>query len=171
MSVYKRNGRWQVKYRIGDRQRSCTFDRKGDAETFDAEIRRRKQLGRPSPPSSTAPRSPSTATCGAPWRAHSTTLAAPSRAKYAWALEKHLSELLNEPLVAIDVARLAEHQRLLLDRGATPTTVREVFVSLSGILQTAVEQGQLPANAARCARSRPTPARRCVPSRPSSSSG
>ena len=45
MSVHKRNGKWQVKWREGDSQRSRTFDRKGDADRFDLEVRRRLQLG------------------------------------------------------------------------------------------------------------------------------
>jgi integrase len=64
----------------------------------------------------------------------------------------HLAELVDEPLIALDVPRLAVHQQLLLERGATPTTVREVFVYLSGILQIAVEHGHLPANPVRAMR-------------------
>ena len=86
---------------------------------------------------------------------------APTRAKYAWALQKHLGELVDEPLIALDVARLAEHQRLMLDRGATPSTVREVFARLSGILQLAAEHGYIAANSARALRKvGPTRARR-----------
>jgi len=44
--VLKSGGvRWRVRWRQGDRYRSQTFDRKGDAVTFAAEIRRRQQLG------------------------------------------------------------------------------------------------------------------------------
>ena len=45
MSVHKQNGKWRVKWKLNGRQRSKTFDRKGDADRFDAEVRRRKQLG------------------------------------------------------------------------------------------------------------------------------
>jgi hypothetical protein len=37
--------RWRVRWRQGDKYRSQTFDRKGDAMTFAAEVRRRQQLG------------------------------------------------------------------------------------------------------------------------------
>jgi hypothetical protein len=37
--------RWRVRWRQGEQYRSQTFDRKGDAVTFAAEIRRRQQLG------------------------------------------------------------------------------------------------------------------------------
>jgi hypothetical protein len=37
--------RWRVRWRQGGRRRSQVFDRKGDAVTFSAELRRRQQLG------------------------------------------------------------------------------------------------------------------------------
>lgn len=158
MSVHKQNGKWRVKWRAGGCQRSRTFDRKGDATTFDAEMKRRLQLG----PALAGELDRSAMTLDAyvhgPWRAHAATLAAPTRAKYAWALERHLTELRHEPLIMLDVARLAEHQRVLLTRGTTPSTVREVLARLSGILQVAVEQGQIPVNAARALRKVPADA-------------
>src|SRR3954469_7449416 len=36
---------WSVRWREGDRNRSRDFDRKRDAEAFDAELRRRRRLG------------------------------------------------------------------------------------------------------------------------------
>src|SRR5919109_858843 len=36
---------WEVRYREGSRHRSRVFDRKADAEDFQAEVRRRKRLG------------------------------------------------------------------------------------------------------------------------------
>ena len=36
---------WRVRWRQGGRRRSQAFDRKGDAVTFSAELRRRQQLG------------------------------------------------------------------------------------------------------------------------------
>jgi integrase len=50
---------------------------------------------------------------------------------------------------------LAAHQRRLLDRGVTPSTVREVMAKLSGILQIATEHGHIPANPARAVRGVP----------------
>jgi integrase len=149
MSVHKRNGKWQVKWQEpGGRQRSRTFDRKGDADRFDAEVRRRKQLG----PHLVAELGRSALTLDQfvhnGFHTHAATLAPPTRDKYVWA-SGYLTELHDEPLIAIDVPALAAHQRLLLDRGATPSTVREVMARLSGILQVAVEHGHLPANRAR----------------------
>lgn len=151
MSIHKEGSKFRVHWRANGRQRTRTFDRRADAARFDAEVKRRSQLG----PVLAAELDRCAMSLDeyvrGPWRSHAATLAAPTRAKYAWALERHLSELRDEPLIALDVARLAQHQRLLLDRGATASTVREVLTRLSGILQVAVEQGHLNANAARAA--------------------
>lgn len=155
MSIHKRTdrgGKWQVKYKIGGKGRSRFFDRKGDAITFDSQIKRRRQLG----PLLAAELDRETMTLDqyvrGPWRTHAATLARPTRDKYAWALQKHLGELVDEPLAALDIARLGEHQGLMLDRGATPSTVREVFARLSGILQLAAEHGYIAGNSARALR-------------------
>ena len=37
--------RWKVRWRQGGRYRARTFDRKGDATNFAAEVRRRQQVG------------------------------------------------------------------------------------------------------------------------------
>jgi integrase len=137
--------------------RSRSFSRKADAQTFDREIHRRLQLG----PALAAELDRRTMTLAqfveGPWRAHAATLAPGSRVKYAWALEKHLVDLLDEPLVSIDAPAIAVHQRLMMKRGASTTTIREVIGSrLSGILQVAAEHGYLPAgNPARSVRKLP----------------
>ncbi len=158
MSIHHEKGKWRVKYRVADRQRSRTFDRKSDARTFDAEVTRRRQLG----PLLAAELDREAMTLDdyirGPWRAHAATLASPTRLKYAWALEKHLSELLDQPLILIDAPMIAAHQSLLIERGATPSTVREVIAKLSGILQIATEHGHIPANPARAVRSVPAAA-------------
>lgn len=46
MSVRKRpEGGWEVRWPEGGRRPSRTFVRKGDAEAFDVEMKRRRQLG------------------------------------------------------------------------------------------------------------------------------
>src|SRR5436190_2712901 len=103
MSVHPDRKAWRVRYRDpSGRMRSRTFARKGDAVTFDREIGRRLQLG----PGLAAELDRRTMTLAeyvtGPWRAHAATLSAPTRLKYAWALDKHLTELLDEPLMTID---------------------------------------------------------------------
>src|SRR5262249_5589234 len=134
MSVHKRNGKWQVKWQEpGGRQRSQTFDRKGDADAHDAKVRRAKQLG----PVEMRALERSTLTLDpfvrAGFRTHAVTLSATTRRHYRWALENHLQELVDEPLLMLDVPRLATHQQHLLDNGRTPNTVREAMTRLSGI--------------------------------------
>lgn len=152
MSIHRENGKWRVKYRIGGKQRSRTFDRKGDARTFAAEVTRRRQLG------------PLLATeldremltleqfVRSGFRTHAAALSSSSRAKYAWALERHLAELLDEPLRAIDVPRVVAHQHHLLEAGRSPQTTREALIYLSGIMQVAAEHGLIPANPVRAVR-------------------
>ena len=78
MSIHKRTdrgGKWQVKWKIAGKQHSRMFDRKGeDAITFDAEIKRRRQLG----PKLAAEMEREVMTLieyvEGPWRPHSATL-------------------------------------------------------------------------------------------------
>jgi integrase len=152
MSVTKRNSGWQVKWRADGRQRSRSFTRKGDATRFDAEVKRRAQLG----PALVRELTRDTETLDGfirgPWAAHAATLAPKTRERYAWGLEGHLAELVHEPLQELDVTRLTAHQRLLIDRGASAYTVRAAMSMLGAILQVAVEHGRLPANPARAVR-------------------
>lgn len=155
MSLHKDNGKYRVRWRQGGRQRSRTFDRKADADLFEAEVRRRRQLG------PTLARDVLQATITLDefvrtgFRTHAVTLAPASRRHYRWALENHLTGLLDTPLAAIDVPLLAAYQRRLLDTGRTPNTVRESMTKLSGILQVAVEHGQIASNPVRSLRKVP----------------
>jgi integrase len=155
MSVHRDRKSWRVKWRENGKPKSRSFPRKGDADRFDAEMTRRLALG----PHLARELDRSVLTLGAfvegGFRTHAATLAAGTRAKYDWALEGYLTELADEPLIALDVPRLAVHQQLLLDRGATANTVRDVMTRLSGVLQIAVEHGHMPANPVRSLRKVP----------------
>lgn len=159
MSVQRDRDRWRVRWRENGRQFSRSFDRKTDANTFDREIKRRLQLG----PHLARELDRSQLTLAefvdGGFRTHVATLSQKTREHYDWALQRHLRELANEPLVELDVPRLAMHQEYLLSRGRTPNTVREAMTRLSGILQVAVEHGHLPGNAARALRKVPAPPR------------
>jgi integrase len=155
VSIHKtEHGKWRVKWKVAGRQQSRNFDRKGDAVLFDSEIKRRRQLGvvlaaevfdRGRSELSLAE------FVSGPWRSYAATLSSASRAKYAWALT-HLDGLVGEPLVGIDVAMLAGYQRMMLDKGCTASTVREVMSKLGGLLQVACEHGLISANPARALR-------------------
>ena len=45
MSVHRRGNKWAVRYRDGAKHRQRTFTRKGDADRFDREQNRRRELG------------------------------------------------------------------------------------------------------------------------------
>jgi hypothetical protein len=45
VSVHRKSSKWVVRYREGVRNRSRSFGRKGDAERFDVEVSRRRELG------------------------------------------------------------------------------------------------------------------------------
>ena len=152
MSIHREGEKWRVKYRIAGRQRSRTFDRKGDARAFDAEVTRRRQLGPVLVKELDRHSETLEEFVRGPWRAHAATLAPKTRAKYRWVLESHAGALLDEPLATLDVGRLTEHQRQLLDEGLKPNTVREVFACIAGILQIAVEHGRISSNPVRSMR-------------------
>jgi integrase len=156
MSVHKQpNGKFKVMWKQGTRQRSKTFDRKRDADLYDADVKRRKTLG----PHLMAELDRSTMTLAefvqAGFRSHAATLSDDTRRQYKWALDHHLAELLDVPLVTLDVPRLRRHQEDLLERGRTPNTVREAMTRLSGVLQVAVDDGLIPANPVRSLRKVP----------------
>jgi integrase len=167
MSVHKRGKKWQVKWREGERQRSRTFDRKGDADTFDREVSRAKQLGPKLLRELTAPNAITLREfLKTGWRAHAADMDSGTRSKYRWAIRHHLRELLDVPLIEIDVPRIVEHQEFLLTHGRaavegerrqapkvrSATTVRRAIEYLSGVLQIATEHGVIPANPARSVR-------------------
>jgi integrase len=152
MSIIKKpSGKYAVRYREGGKQRERTFNRRGDAERWQTDHARRQQLG--TALATEVLDRPSAMTLDqfitSRWRAHAVTnLGAASRVKYGWALG-HCSELLDQPLAALTVPVLAEHQRLMLERGASANTIREVFMYLASVLQLAVEAGHLQVNPAR----------------------
>lgn len=156
MSVHRDKKTWRVRWRANGQPKSKGgFKRKSDAELYDADIKRKLALGVDL--HRELDRSVLTLDqfVREGFRTHVVMLAQPTRNKYAWALERHLTELAHEPLRALDVPRLAAHQLHMLDRGATPSTVREVMTRLSGILQIAVEHGHIPANPVRSLRKVP----------------
>lgn len=151
MSIHRRtrgNGTtaWIVRWKDSAGQRSRSFDRKADAETFERERRRRAQFGPAFGHELNRRQTTLDDFVRTGFRAYAATLAPASRRLYGWALTNHLQELLDEPLVALTVPRLAEHQQHLLEHGRTINTVRQAMVKLSGILQIAVEHGHIAAN-------------------------
>lgn len=153
MSVHPHGDKWRVVWRRANgKQTSRVFDRKGDADRHDTDIRRRKQLGPRHIAELEVEKMTLREYVTGPWRMHAATLSQASRNKYRWALERHLLELLDEPIIGIDASRVLVHQTYLTKHKRTPNTAREALLYLGGILQLAVTQGRIPANPVRAVR-------------------
>lgn len=154
MSVHRDGKGWKVRWREDAKNRSRKFDRKGDADRFDLELRRAKQLGPALMKEITAPRASVTLDgfVADGFRGHAATLAPRSREQYGWAMRNHLVELQDTALADFDVPMLVAHQRFLIDHGRSENTARVAMTMLSGILQVAVEHGLIASNPARAMR-------------------
>lgn len=151
--------RWKVRWRQGDRYRSQTFDRKGDAVTFGAEVRRRQQLG--TLVSMDSGRITLVEYVNATWApAYASDLALKTRLHYEQLLNKHvLPQLGALELRAITSETIARWQADRIAAGYGRVAIRHAFDLLGSILQRAFESGQIQANAARAVRKAPRPRR------------
>ena len=144
MSIQKRGKTWVVRYRDGDRHAQRTFELKGDAQDFDAEVRRRRRLG------TLATLTPTTTTLNdymeASWApAHRVLLAPRTREVYAQSYDRHIADTLGKmPLHAIKPAVVARWQVGVLAHGHE--ALRKARAVLSAILRTAVEAELIPTN-------------------------
>ena len=144
--------RWRVRWRQGERYRSQTFDRKGDAVTFAAEIRRRQQLG--TLVSIDSGRGTLLDYVTETWApAYGSNLARKTQLHYKHLLVKHvLPELGPLELRAITPEMIARWQADRLAAGYGRVAIRHAFDLLGSILQRALEGGQIQANPARAVR-------------------
>lgn len=149
MSVTKRGDGWRVRWRENGQNRSRTFDRKTDATRFDEDVRRAKQIGPRRMRELTAETMTLAGYLADGFEAHAATMAPRTREYYAWALDRHLAELLAEPLDELTPKRLMTHQAHLIDNGRTPNTVRSAMTALSGVLHAATMDDLLLANPVR----------------------
>ena len=135
--------RWRVRWRQGGRYRSQTFDRKGDAVTFGAELRRRQQLG------TLVAMDLGRVTLGeyvdGTWReAYGSQLAPKTRMHYDQLLNKHVLPSLGAlELRAITPGTIARWQAERLAAGYGRVSVRYALTLLGAILQRAFENGQI----------------------------
>src|SRR5947209_475611 len=122
VSVHRKGAKWVVRYRDGQRQRSRSFDRKGDAERFDVEVVRRRQLG--ALPSLDAGRETLDQFVTEVWApTHGVTLAPKTRKTYAALYDHHIAPSLGPlPLRDIRPETIARWQadRLAAGGGAIP---------------------------------------------------
>jgi integrase len=166
MSVHPetRNGRrtFKVRWREGDRNRSRSFDKKRDAELFDADLRRRRQLGTLHTLDAGKETLDEYAT--KTWiPGYLVTLARATQEHYAATYDLHVSPYLGSvELRAITPDTIASWQASRIASGAGTVAVRHAFDLLASILQRAVESGRIPVNPARLVRKAARPRRKEV---------
>ena len=150
MSIQKRGDGYRVRWRdASGKQHSQQVDDWAGAQALDTDKRRKKQLGHDLSRDLDRIGLTLRAFVADGFRSHADLLAPSTRQHYAWALDHHLTDLLDEQLIAIDVPRLMDLQRQLLQTGRTPSTIGSALTRLSGILTAAVERGHIPHNPVR----------------------
>jgi integrase len=151
--------RWRARWRQGGRYRARTFDRKGDAVNFAAELRRRSQVGTLAG-LDTGRITLAEYVAGTWASAYKSHLSEKTRIHYAQIYDKHiLLELGSLSLRDITPELIARWQADRLAGGAGPVAVRHALKLLGSILQRAFEAGHLQTNPARAVRKPPLPRR------------
>jgi len=159
MSVHRKGAKWVVRYREGDRNRSRTFDKRRDADRFDAEVTRRRQLGELAVLD--AGRESLDDFVTKTWApTYAITLAPKTRQHYANLYDFHISPVLGGlSLRELKAERIARWQAERLAARAGPVAVRQALDLLSTLLQRAVEGERIPTNPVRLVRRAPRPRR------------
>jgi integrase len=148
----KRGTGWRVRWREGDRNRARTFDRKADAQAFEAEVRRRSRAG--DLVALDAGRETLQEFAEEWWRLHAVPNLAPSTlGSYAALWDAHVLPRLGAiRLRDLDPQMIASLRAELTTHGLKPASVRKVMVILQGVLERAVEWRRIPANPCRAVR-------------------
>ncbi len=137
-----------VRWREHGRNRARTFDRRPDAEAWDREVKRRRQLG----PLAVERLTDRTITLGEwiveRWAPeHGVTLEQSTRIRYAEVHALHVAPMLDHaPLSGITVGVLRRWQARLVADGMKPGTVHKCRTFLSSVLRHAAEAEAIPAN-------------------------
>lgn len=138
--------RYRVRWREAGRNRARTFDRKRDADLFDADVRRRSQAG------TLAMLDAGTETLdeyvAATWTpTYAPDLAPRTRQLYADLYDRHVSPHLGTVrLRDLNPELIARWQADRLTAGVGRESVRKAFTLLGGILQRAAEAQRIPSN-------------------------
>ncbi len=154
---------WRVRWRDNSgREHSRVLGRKRDAESFDAEIRRRKRAGDLDVVD--ASKQTLAEFVEEWWRLYAQPNLAPATLKlYAMLWDKHvLPQLGALRLRDLTPERIEQFRARLVAAGAGPVSIRRALVLLQGVLQRAVEWQRIPHNPARLVRKPPAGRRRAV---------
>ena len=151
MSVHKltrgRRVRYSVRWREGRRQRSRSFDRRGDAEAFDAEMRRRSQLGAfaPAEPS----KEPLRDWLRTWWQRDGVRWEPSTRSRRASVIDLWIVPYLGDVrLRDLGSARVRDWRAEIVERGCPPTQANHALSIVSAALGAAARDGLLPFNPA-----------------------
>jgi integrase len=161
MSVHAetRNGRriFKVRWREGERNRSRSFDLRRDAELFEADLRRRRQLG--TLHALDAGRVTLNEYVIGTWvPVHVAGLARATQEHYVRTYDLHIAPYIGDvELRNISAETVARWQAERLGAGAGPVAARHALNLLGSIVQRAVEAERLPANPVRLVRKAPIP--------------
>ncbi|HEX8104401.1 MAG TPA: site-specific integrase [Solirubrobacteraceae bacterium] len=139
---------FEVRWRENGRQRSRQFDRKGDAERWDAEVKRRRQLG-PLAVQHLTSRGPTLAEwIDTRWSPeHGANLEASTLETYAHDWKVRVEPWLGHlPLQDVTVGRLREWQAQRLADGVTPDSIIKARTVLSSVLRHAAESEAIAGN-------------------------
>jgi integrase len=157
MSVHKgsrANGKavYIVRWREGARNRRRTFDRRRDAELWDAEVRRRRQLGAlRTLDAGRETLNEYVADTFVPTNV--ATLARATREHYVSTYDLHIAPHLGSvPLRDVTPEAIAHFQAARLRAGAGPVAIRRALELLGTILQRATESQRISSNPARLVR-------------------
>lgn len=152
MSVHRKGTKWTVRYRESGRNRSRTFVRKRDAEHFDAEVTRRRELGGLAALDS-GRETLDEFVLGTWAPTYAVTLAPKTRQHYANLYDHHIAPDLGPvALRELRVDRIARWQADRLAAGGGAVAVRHALDLLGSILQRAAEAELIPANPVRLVR-------------------
>lgn len=152
MSIRKTpNGKWEVRWWEGGRHPSRQFERKGDADAFEVEIKRRKQLGALAPGVLQSRRTLAEFIEDDWWPRYAIpVLAEDTRRRYLEILGDHLLPRLGDYELRSITSSLVEDLRDQMTRAGVPApTVRKTLMLLQGVLRRAVLLQLIPANPAR----------------------
>ena len=161
MSVHRKGSGWVVRYRdAAQRNRSRSFARKTDADRYDAEITRRRQLGVLSTLDAGSETLDEFVTrTWAP--THAVTVAPRTRKLYASLYDHHLAPTLGD--IALRDLRpelIARWQADRLQAGGGPVAVGQALTLLGNILQRALEAERITTNPVRLVRRARAPRRK-----------
>lgn len=146
MSVHgpTKSGKYEVRWREGTRNRSRTFDLKGDAAAFDAKVRRSSQLGEPVPQRT---ESETLDEVFANFLANKHNLAPRTKALYKQIYLAHVHPFLGYvPVKQLDEDRMEGWQADRIAAGAGPEVIGKCHTLLSQVFKRAVRRQKMVRN-------------------------